>query len=316
MDENIPALSEILSKKALFDEYQKSVIWQSKGDDVVRRIMKFGKPYVRRFNDLPKNFLPSMMDQYLAVLWHKNGNRENVPCGQPWLYHSFIVVESIADDLYRCCAEDGMEFILFSPAVTTGLTQENRHIFLTVLLNMDGWYMTYGPVLGWSGLGPDDFKYLAKNVAAQMYRNSGLSAVIQSNPFPFWASFILAEIPPIYHKGKFSEWCTLAGRFRDGVLPVLPKTWEQEEKGNRIRWIYNKKDPLNKRCIYYNKKTGDALLVADNADSFKKTYKAAGTGFDDQNNEPEVASIAMISYVGDVLKKNPEFFKLEKIFEP
>jgi len=314
MEYALPAQDEILSKKTLFDKYQETTPWHSMGDRVVQQLTKSAKPYVHRFEGFPESFFNSVMDQYLAVLWHTGGNREAVPCGQPWLYHSFIVTKLLSNDLYRCCDETGTEFTLFSHSVTIGLEEENRRLFLTVLLDMNGWYMTYGPVLGWKGFGCDDFKYLAKYVAAQMYRNNGLSSVIQSNPLPFWAAYNIAEIPPIFHKDKFSEWCSLSGIFKDGTLPVLPGTWKREEKGIWLRLVYSKEDIFRRRCIYYNTKTDAALLTAGDTDSFNKTVTAAGHGFDAQADEPEIASMAMVSFVQDLLKKTPESFRLEKLF--
>ena len=185
---------------------------------------------------------------------------------------------------------------------------------MTVLIDAGGWYLTYGPVLKWRGIIPSDITYLAGHIARQQYELQGLTAVIHFNPCPFWALQNIAHIPPVFHKGEFVLCCSLECKFKNDVVPELPKTWTVEHAGKYTRWTYNQEDYLNSRCIYFNEKTKEVFLSAHNDDAFEKMLTQLKGHIDIGSHKSEKVSMTMESLSGNLLKTPQKLVRLEAIF--
>ena len=190
---------------------------------------------------------------------------------------------------------------------------------MSVLIDMGGWYLLYGPVVFWRGLSPFDFIALAKQVAPQMYKEQGLNAVIQFNPCPFWALTYLANKPPYIDGDTVLVECSLECAFIDNVIPQLSKSWSMESVGNYTRWTYDKKNYVNSRRIYYNHKTHEVLLSAHCVKTFDKLLRNVRKylDFDEKHSDEntEKKSLLLVEFWNDVLKYPDRIAQLDKKFK-
>ena len=97
---------------------------------------------------MPEDAMPKLLDQWLASLWHKSANRGGRFGDVQWNYHVFEPVEQIGENLFSCIDSDGSIFVVYSPSVGTQF--EEVITCMSVLIDAGGWFLTYGPVLGWN----------------------------------------------------------------------------------------------------------------------------------------------------------------------
>ena len=176
----------------------------------------------------------------------------------------------------------------------------------------EGWWMTYGPLLGWRGLLPGDLFYFASRVARQQFTLEGFDAVVRTNPVPFWAAWRYSESPVVVHGpgAILSTW--LEGRLDPAFGGSLPKTWLREDAGNRTRWIKGK-DFFAKMEIYLNRANGEALLLARKDDDVRKIKKLVGSYFT-PSGKIERCGVQMEVIIKDVLGEDSMGVKWERSF--
>lgn len=286
--------------------------WHDATSAQIKKLYASLKKYARFFRDLPEDLMPRLIDQWLASMWHKSANRGGTFGNQRWNYHTFRPIEKIGEDVFACIDGEGEVIVIYSHGVATqfGSTLTN----MCVLIDAGGWYLTYGPILAWSGIVPSDFAYLAQHIARQQYELQGLTAVIHFDPCPFWAASTIAHLPPIFHKGKFVMLCSLECRFKNNIVPELPKTWTVEHAGKYTRWTYNQDDYLNARRIYFNEKTNEAYVSAHNKDAFEKMLTQLKGCIDIGSHKSERVSMPMESLCSDLLKTPHKLVLLEAKF--
>ena len=315
-DCRIPSAEEYETQRALFDDYCNhghNLPWHRDAETHIRRIAPSYKKIAHIFDKMPDDPPEELFDQWLASIWHKKANRSGTFGNQQWNYAVFTPLEKLGDNIYSCEGHDGKIFVAYSPAIERFFG--DYPTFMSVPVDMGGWYILYGPVIFWKGLFTFDFTALAKKVAPQMYKDQGLNAVIQFNPCPFWATSYLAHVPPVAHGNipaiEYSLECT----FKNNTIPELPKSWTREDAGNYTRWLYNKNDYLNSRRIYYNHKTHEVFLSAHNNDAFNKLLKNVSKYIDISKHGIEKMSMILTMFCYNTLKYPHKLAELEKKFE-
>ncbi len=312
----IPSKTEILTTKANFAKYWGNNViepmWFSIGDVQTKRINPYLSKFKKYVSEIPEESFGQLMDQYLASIWHKNANRGGVFGNQQWNYHVFSIYQQIDDNLFTCIDSDGKPFVLYSESATIHYESDSFTCF-SILVDIGGWFMCYGPVLFWRCLYPSDLHFLASKTASQLYLQKGLSEVVQFNPVPFWVSYILSTMPVIGHKNKRITNCFQECRFKDDVIPAIPKSWKFEKAGNISRWIANSDDYLSSYGLYYDEKSKKVLLFAHTENDFYKTRSKFLKNLV-INAEEEIVSMAMLSFYMNAFKKEPLLVTYEKKF--
>lgn len=326
----VPTDDEIKKIKDEFDKYWENngnePAWHKNGDRVLSRIMKDVKANVNLFSKFPENSMEQMFDQWLASVYHENANCSNKFGNQKWKYYALKITEKLRDGLYTCLLHDGTPIVVASPGFDMHF-KDDFFCCLTVLVDMGGWYLTYGPHLVWKGLEVRDLEVLAKFVASQTYNLKGLDGVVQFNPVPFWCAQQVSNIPPVAHNGVPVVQCYAETRFLNDVVPDFKevfaasssesdilKNWEHEVSGKNPskleRWICNKDDYLGSCALYHDKKNGTVLLFSSNEDLFDKAFAKLGQYFDQKHCEPIKFSMPLVSVI-----KNSKYEKMIIKFE-
>lgn len=326
----VPTDDEIKKIKDEFDKYWENngnePAWHKNGDRVLSRIMKDVKANVNLFSKFPENSMEQMFDQWLASVYHENANCSNKFGNQKWKYYALKITEKLRDGLYTCLLHDGTPIVVASPGFDMHF-KDDFFCCLTVLVDMGGWYLTYGPHLVWKGLEVRDLEVLAKFVASQTYNLKGLNGVVQFNPVPFWCAQQVSNIPPVAHNGVPVVQCYAETRFLNDVVPDFKevfaasssesdilKNWEHEVSGKNPskleRWICNKDDYLGSCALYHDKKNGTVLLFSSNEDLFDKAFAKLGQYFDQKHCEPIKFSMPLVSVI-----KNSKYEKMIIKFE-
>lgn len=326
----VPTDDEIKKIKDEFDKYWENngnePAWHKNGDRVLSRIMKDVKANVNLFSKFPENSMEQMFDQWLASVYHENANCSNKFGNQKWKYYALKITEKLRDGLYTCLLHDGTPIVVASPGFDMHF-KDDFFCCLTVLVDMGGWYLTYGPHLVWKGLEVRDLEVLAKFVASQTYNLKGLNGVVQFNPVPFWCAQQVSNIPPVAHNGVPVVQCYAETRFLNDVVPDFKevfaasssesdilKNWEHEVSGKNPskleRWICNKDDYLGSCALYHDKKNGTVLLFSSNEDLFDRAFAKLGQYFDQKHCEPIKFSMPLVSVI-----KNSKYEKMIIKFE-
>ena len=283
--------------------------------------MKDIKANVNVFSEFPENFMNQVFDQWLASVYHENANCSNKFGNQKWKYYALKISEKLRDGLYTCLLHDGTPIVVASPGFDMHF-KDDFFCCLTVLVDMGGWYLTYGPQLVWKGLEVRDLEVLAKFVASQTYNLKGLNGVVQFNPVPFWCAQQVSNIPPVAHNGVPVIQCYAETRFLNDAVPDFTevfaasssesdilKNWEHEVSGKNPskleRWICNKEDYLGSCALYHDKKNGTVLLFSSNEDLFDRAFAKLGQYFDQKHCEPIKFSMPLVSVI-----KNSKYEKM------
>lgn len=323
-DCKIPTEKEIKNTKAALDDYWNSgeePEWYTIGDAQLRRISSFIGKFKSKFSEIEEENFNRFVEQWIASIWHKSANRGNVFGDTKWDFHAFTVGQKLKENLFACMDSNGKPFVVYSPSVQMNY-EENSFTCLCVLIDVGGFFMTYGPVMSWKGLVLEDFEYLAQKTAGQMYDAQGLNAVIQFNPVPFWISTTMANIPPIGHKGKEVLYCELECAFKNNKLPDFQDgslcncKWEKEEaqNGKLIRWVNNKEDFLSSTTVYYDSKTQKVLISSYNKDLFERLLEQLKDSLITRK-KPSFCSMAMLAESSKLFKEKRLVEQFESKFE-
>lgn len=326
----VPTDDEIKKLKDEFDIYWENngnePAWHKNGDRVLSRIMKDVKANVNLFSNFPENSMEQMFDQWLASVYHENASCSNKFGNQKWKYYALKIAEKLRDGLYTCLLTDGTPIVVASPGFDMHF-KDDFFCCLTVLVDMGGWYLTYGPQLVWKGLEVRDLEVLAKSVASQTYNLKGLNGVVQFNPVPFWCAQQVSNIPPVAHNEVPVVQCYAETRFLNDAVPDFKevfatsssesdilKNWEHEVSGKNPskleRWICNKDDYLGSCALYHDKKNGTVLLFSSNEDLFDRAFAKLGQYFDQKHCETIKFSMPLVSVI-----KNNKYKKMIIKFE-
>lgn len=327
----VPSDEEIARVRAEFDEYwgknKSEPVWFKNGEKVLSRIMKEIKANINVLSQMPEQSMNMFFDQWLASVYHANANREGSFGARVWNFYTFDIAEKLRENLFTCLLPDGSPIVVASPSLNKLFDEDNLSC-LTVLVDMGGWFIAYGPQMGWKGLHARDIEVLACFVAGQTFELKGLTGVIHFNPVPFWCAQTIANIPPISHKGKLVAQCFAETRFLENLKCLkdsneatidFPPEWarkkgnewihevSEKNSGKIERWIFNKDDYLGSSAVYHDIKTGTVLLYSCDEELFDKALEKFSPFFDQKHCDV----IKMSMSLAPLIKNN----KKEKLLE-
>lgn len=319
---NTPMLTraQLEKQRSEFRLYWIDCPWHAGGDRIVEKLAMSLRSFRKLFQEMPGNFLPSVMDQYLAVIWHTN---EVSTCGaespfahMQWSFHAFEILSSLGDDRYLARDDTGKEFNLYSPNIYKD-TEQRMRVFISVIVDTsDNWCMTYGPLMGWSGFSLRDLVYFASCAAPQTFDQGGVDAVMRFNPVPFWALWHNASLPALYHGNEELIDCWVWGSFFGGIDFAFPKSWTKQDSGKYTRWLYGS-NLLERREVFLDRTTARVLVYTHCEGDFRKTLKLLGSAFipsPRKEDQSKKASLFIVTAIAEILKKKNILWAWEKKF--
>ncbi len=266
--------------KTIWDETP----WHRGGEERLAPLLPSIRRYAGFINRLPANFMPMVSDQHLAVL------------SQGYRYAVFEAQESLGESRFICRVTDGQEVVVFSPGLEKSILR-GEHCFLAVLIHLEGASLpsaiTYGPILGWSGLRAADISFIGRQVGRDLLAEQGLSEVIRRNPVPFWAAWSFGDTPIMFHREEefLSIWNE--GAVDPSIEEALGKGWERECIGKRTRWIKRGDKPFHEQAVFRDSKSGRGVIIARLPSYYAKLEKAVGGSFHPDRPEPERAGMVL-----------------------
>ena len=234
-----------------------------------------------------------------------------------WYYCLFAVQENPAADFFTIQeAGTGRERLLYSPAVRES-TRTGVKLFLSLVFHNGLCLQTYGPVHYFRGYQPFDFHYFARQLAPELYRDEGLSAVIAAEPGSFLLLDVNSEIPPVGHRGEPIEVHDHEARV-DSFDPgrCAGGELEMKSKGEVTRLKLAGEDtPFRNAYVFHDRAHGMLLAHATNARLYSRLRELLA----DQVALPEVpdwrASMNMIVSTRQILGKAEPSAAYIELFE-
>ncbi len=305
-DCQIPSDAEIASLMKTFDDYwgggDREPVWyknEYSNSSIRKMYKKLYKKYSLEMESFGTKLNALLLDQLISSVYHEN-HGDGEFGRQKWRYSAFEPVKKIRKNVFLCLRTDGTPFFLYSPMIDK-LFDEGISACISIVIDMNGWYCTYGPILTWLAFRPTDFEILAERLMPGTYREKGLSAVIQSNPFPFWLAYKDREILPAYEDETHLLACEARGRFKNGKIPAVLNEWEHQEFGKYERWEILDVSQFKGVTLYHDKNSDTILLVSFSEESFDRAFKTLADFFDEKTLKVEKFSKQM----SDILDRYP-----------
>ncbi|HQO65913.1 MAG TPA: hypothetical protein PLI66_04205 [Spirochaetales bacterium] len=279
-----------------FSDRWDSTPWHDNGERKLAPLKGSLRVHAPSINRLPETFLPSVLDQYLAVL------------SEGYEYQALDCLRILGDDRYLCANDSGETFYVWSRSMTINVS-EAGYTFLTAIIRLRGEggeptpAITYGPVLSWKALRAADFSAIGRELARDLYRLQGLSAVIRRDPVPFWAAWALGDAPIMKHGTEELCTCWQTGRFSASPETALSGSWKRDEVGKRIRLRKPGSKPFFEQVVIYDSKTSLGLVLTRRRGYQKKLIDSLASVFTPDAEEPCVASAALEMVFSDILKR-------------
>ena len=322
-DCRIPSKSEIEKTNEEFNEYANTFPWTAIARAKINKLNSQTKKLLEELShharNPDENVRETLVNQWLASIWHKNANRNGSFGNRQWNFCSFEIMEKLDDGLFACRSAEGKIFVLYSQ-ISQGQLEKGYFTFFTVLVDVGGWFLTYGPVMSWKAFMPFDFIYIAKKVSKQTYNQEGFSAAVHTNSAPFWNSLKYTEDPSPLQNGKIGEVYTLECRFKNNTPPdfeqLFPKEkfdWKNRKSQTCLRWLFNNAVYTESYGVYFDQKTSIVLLFAHSSKDFD-TINSALKPFIQKFSELEHSTFSAIASLQFFLNKKTTLEKFEDVF--
>jgi hypothetical protein len=220
-NEAYPDVHWFRERTASYNELWDKTPWHANGEQTLQPLKESLRRYAPRINGLPKNFLPGVFDQHLAVLT------------EGYEYQILDVATDLGDDRYLCFNEAGEAFCLWSRSATIDIKQGAMTLMMAVNYLGTGSanvvpVITYGPVLSWKSLYAADFSSIGMELARDLWRLKGIPGVARRDPVPFWAIWSLGDAPRIKHGTEDMCTCWHEGRFSSNPETILSSAWKRD----------------------------------------------------------------------------------------
>lgn len=291
-----------------FRERWDSTPWHENGERKLTPLKGSLRAYAPSLNRLPETFLPSAFDQHLAVL------------SEGYEYQALDCLRVLGDDRYLCANDAGESFCVWSRSMTANV-EGSGYTFLTAIIRLKGERggptpaITYGPVLSWRSLRVADFSAMGRELARDLCRLQGLSAVIRRDPVPFWAAWTLGDVPIVKHGAEEICTCWQTGRFSASPETVLSGSWKRDELGKRIRLRKPGSKTFFEQVVIYDAKTSLGLALTRRRGYQKKLVASLESVFTPDDDEPCVASATLEMVFSDILKRKLGYSDWTRPFE-
>ena len=296
-NEEYPDVQWFREQTASFKESWDKVPWHENGEHALRPLKESMRRYASRISELPENFFPTVLDQYLAVL------------SEGYEYQILDVTTDLGDDRYLCINEAGQTFCLWSRSATLNIKQGGM-TFMTAITRLgpdtDGPVpaITYGPVLSWKSLYVTDFTAIGRELARDLWRLRGIPAVVRRDPVPFWAIWSLGNIPRVKHGTEDVCTCWHEGRFSASPESLLEGGWKRDEIGKRVRFKKPGSKPFFEQVVIYDVKSSRGILLARRGSYLTKLRVSLSSVFTPDSSEPFIASPTLEIAFEDIMKRS------------
>jgi len=302
-----PATTWFREQTATFADRWAQASWQENGDKILMPLKQSIRKYASCINELPEGFLPSVFDQHLAVL------------SEGYEYQILDIIEDLGDERFLCKNEQHEYFCVWSHSVAINVN-EGKTAFLTAIIRLEDTSetvsaITYGPVIAWISLCADDFYRLARNIARDLLKLKGLSAVIRRDPVPFWALWTLSGIPRAMHGTEEVCTCWVEGRFTENPETHLSTGWKRDMIGKRVRLRKSGSKPFFEQVVIYDTKTMNAIVLARRNSYLEKLVDSLKTVFVAQADKEGFVTPVVEIALSDVFRIQPEYKKWTTPFD-
>jgi hypothetical protein len=303
-----PDVSWFFERNEGFKETWANHHWHENGERTLKPIMQSIRKYSSHINQLPDNFLPSVFDQHLAVL------------SEGYEYQVLDILSDLGEDRFICENETGETFCLWSRALAETFKHGAISVMTAVIRlgeDTEGFVpaITYGPLLEWKSLFAEDFILIARELARDLLRLKGLSAVIRRNPAPFWALWTLGNIPRIMHGAEEVYTCWYEGSFTGTPDALLKGAWKKTTIGKRIRWQKPGSKPFFEQTVIWDEKTSRGIILARRGSYLEKLKDSLSSLFTPDSEEPFIISPTLEMAFSDIVRKELPYLKWTRAFD-
>jgi len=192
---------------------------------------------------------------------------------KPWQFAYFTVSERHGSDFYTIHDHLGGEDLLLQSKSVTTLLRENKHTFFTLVFQTDtqsdSCWQTYGTVMPFQGISPEDMNYFAQAVDPGLYETQGTIAVASAKPVPFQFLFTYAEMPLVMHGDSPVAFSSSFIPVPDPMAIVLPKEIEVSDRDDVLKFKLGGEDYFDAISFYLD--IGKKLAVLSSAS--RETYR-------------------------------------------
>jgi len=303
-----PSVEWFRERTASFKGLWEETPWHENGERSLRPIKESLRRYAPSINELPSGFIPSALDQHLAVL------------SEGYEYQILEVVEGLGDDRYLCLNEEGERFFLWSRSAALNVERGGATL-MTAIIRLGAYsagpvpVITYGPVCSWRSLSVSDFSSIGRELGRDLWLLKGIPAVVRRDPVPFWAVWSLANVPRVLHGTQEICTCWYEGRFSVSPEPLLAGAWKRDVIGNRIRYRKPGSKPFFEQVVIYDLKSSRGILLARRYSYIEKLRESISVAFAPDSDEPCVASMTLEAVFSDVLKRTLPFADWTRPFD-
>ena len=224
----------------------------------------------------------------------------------PWRFAVYTIAEDLGDDLLEGAeleigpsghADWSPEtFLLYSPA-TARPAREGRRLFLALLWPNGECFQTYGPVIPFLGFEPEDFAFLARELAATpRTRGRAVQAVrvdasasdlslarsMMNDPIPYLALMRFSETPPVVNRESpvvyCNGWAELPGGDPPTIAAALRTSGELVAgvaRTDRVaRILLGQGSPMHDPIVYYDGATARIHIAALTEAAYERARRA------------------------------------------
>ena len=205
---------------------------------------QIAQKYTHVVRDLPPNWVPAVIDQFLAFkLFGPDGLALNYfahplilrksPREQEYLYFQFshpwrfafirpqAVLGNNVFEMKNALTEESL--LLYSPGIAKYEALGGMSLYFALLASNGDCFQTYGPISYFQGLQPYDLLFFAQQLEARPLNLAELEQRLQQDPLPFMALFIAAKFPLTYHKTDL----LVINQSELGLEKFDPPRWER-----------------------------------------------------------------------------------------
>ena len=192
----------------------------------------------------------------------------------PWRFAFFTVVERHGSDFYIIHDHFGGEDLLLQSKSVTTLLRENKHTFFTLVFQTDtqsdSCWQTYGTVMPFQGISPEDMDYFAQAVDPGLYETQGMAGVACAKPVPFLFLAAYASMPLVMHGDSPVAFSSSFIPVPDPMAIVLPEEIEVSDRDDVLKFKLGGEDLFDAISFYLDIGKKLAVLSASSRETYRK----------------------------------------------
>ena len=234
---------------------------------------------------------------------------------QPWFYSLFSVKETLGDNLFEITDLDSGEILLLHSPGLSQFEHERIPLFLHLLFDNGACCQALGPCHYYRGYQAYDFEFLAKMVSPQLYRQSGLSAVIADKPSCFLLLDRFSETPVQVHGEEIVCLCSDSVKLDSFDPEKFAGAFNVDRRDELVRCrLKTAESPLQTAELYYDGKKRELFLLAYGLDRYRRLAGHLSGTVEIPEKPYWQATSLMLAAVRSLLDRNIPGLDYEKIF--